>query len=116
MMRGGVSDPVHCGNGCLDHEKWEIGRNAARLRHFRGVAAVVMSDALRVWEEVWDSFRDLRDPDAILEGGSEPLGRLNCGDWDSVRDKLHLLGHYIHYTKRLCEGTLGDPEEKERKE
>ena len=93
----------------------EILRVNSRLNHYRGVAASVMKDALNVWLELRDACQDPRTCLEIIDGveaPSRPLPR--CG-WQEFREKLHLLGHYLEYSKRLCEGSVDDtsPEESE---
>lgn len=87
----------------------EIDRVNARLRHFRGVAAGVMRDALEIWREIWDSCQDRRSWEEILEGTPEPPGFTSPRDWAECVEKLHLLGTYIDYAKRLCEGSIDHP-------
>lgn len=84
----------------------EIDRTNARLRHFRGVAVGVMSDALEMWREIWDACRDPRSCEEILEDIIEPPGRTPSGGWAEYLEKLYLLGTYIDYAKRLCEGSI----------
>ncbi len=91
-----------------DHPRRDIERFNARVRHFRGVAASVLNDAQAVWEEIWDNCRDPRTCEEILEGSEEAAGPMPACGWPELREKLHLLGHYIDYTKRLCDGSLDD--------
>ena len=86
--------------------KREIERTNARLRHFRGVAASVMSEAFRIWQQICDACQDSRTCDEILEGMNEPSDPIPSCGWPEFRQKLHLLGHYIDYTRRLCEGSI----------
>lgn len=86
--------------------KEEIERINARLRHFRGVAAHVMQDALEIWREIWDACQDPRSWEEILDGVPEPVARTPAGGWADFHEKLHLLGAYLDYAKRLCEGSL----------
>ena len=90
------------------HPRGDIERFNARLRHFRGVAASVLNDAQAVWEEIWEVCRDPRTCEEILEGIEEADGTMPACGWPELREKLHLLGHYIDYTKRLCDGSLDD--------
>ncbi|MDD2901975.1 MAG: hypothetical protein PHU44_06025 [Syntrophales bacterium] len=87
----------------------EIDRINARLRHFRGVAASVMNDALEVLNAVWDSCQDPRSPEEILDGVPEPLARTPAGGWAEFFERLHLLGTYIDYARRLCDGSIDQP-------
>ncbi len=91
-----------------DHPRRDIERFNAKLRHFRGVAATVLNDAQKVWEEVWDACRDPRSCEEILEGREDACDRMPACGWPELRERLHLLGHYIDYTKRLCDGSLDD--------
>lgn len=88
--------------------KEEIDRANARLRHFRGVAAGVMTDALRLWQEIWDAFQDPRSCEEILDG-KPPLTEeeMQGRDFSAILEKLHLLGISIDYARRLCEGDIG---------
>jgi hypothetical protein len=84
----------------------EIERINARLRHFRGIAASVMNDALKVLREVWDSCEDPRTSQQILDGVPEPVARTPEGGWAEFFERLDLLGTYLDYARRLCEGSL----------
>lgn len=90
----------------------EIERVNARLRHFRGVAASVLNDAQKVWEEICEACNDQRTCEQILEGVDEPAGRAPACGWPEFKEKLHLLGHYIDYTKRLLEGSIDEASKK----
>jgi hypothetical protein len=84
----------------------EIESINAMLRHFRGVAASVMNDALKLWEELWEACQDPRTCTEILEGTPEPGGqRPSCG-WQEFMEKLHVLGSHIDYAKKLCSGSI----------
>jgi hypothetical protein len=89
-----------------DAIKREIERTNAKMRHFRGVAAGVLSDAFILWEEIWEVCKDPRTCEDILEGVEEPQARLPACGWPELRKKLDLLRHYIDYTKRLCDGSF----------
>jgi hypothetical protein len=84
----------------------EIDRVNARLRHFRGVAAGVMYDAQELLRDIWDSCQDPRSWQDIVDGVPEPVARTPAGGWAEFHEKLHLLGTYLEYAKRLCEGSL----------
>jgi hypothetical protein len=96
-----------------EHIRREIERTNARMRHFRGVSASVMNDALKLWQEIWEACQDPRTEIEIIEGASERKGPIPACGWQEFREKLHLLGHYIDYTKRLCEGSIDDTSKKE---
>lgn len=97
-------------NNCESREvdsRIEIDRINARLRHFRGVAASVMSEAMTLWKEIWNELQDPRTCEEILEGvgGLDPAaGRAQRA---KLLEKLHILGIKIDYAKRLCEGDPG---------
>jgi hypothetical protein len=94
--------------------KQEIDRTNARLRHFRGIAASVMFDAFNLWQEIWESCQDSRSCIEIIEGlDAEPTGQAPACGWPELMEKLHLLGHYLDYAKRLCDGTIDDDSKKE---
>ena len=86
--------------------KREIVRTNAKLRHFRGIAASVVQDARGVWRQIWDACQDQRSCDEILEGVNEPIGQVPAEGWQDLREKLHLLGHYLDYAQRLCDGSI----------
>ena len=91
-----------------EHMRRDVERFNARLRHFRGVAASVLNDAQKVWEEIHQACQDPRTCEEIIAGIEEPTDKMpECG-WPEFREKLHLLGHYIHYTKKLCDGSVDD--------
>ncbi len=93
-----------------EHLKREVERFNAKLRHFRGVAASVLQDAQKVWEEMWEACGDPRSCEEILEDADNLFDRAPACGWPEFREKLHLLGHYIDYTRRLCEGAIDNPE------
>lgn len=88
----------------LTHERERIN---ARLRHFRGVAAAVMSDAIGIWEEIWGLLQDSRSCKEILEGRGPSSGRMPEDERSLLMEKLHLLGIHMEYARRLCEGSIG---------
>ena len=91
----------------------EIERANAKLRHFRGVAASVLNDAQKVFEEICEACNDPRTCEQILEDVDEMAGRSPVCGWPEFREKLNLLGHHIDYTKRLLEGSIdGVPKKK----
>jgi hypothetical protein len=89
-----------------DIAREEIDRTNARLRHFRGVAASVMNEALKVLREVWDSCEDPRTCKEILDGVPEPAARTPVGGWTEFYERLNLLGTYLDYARRLCDGSI----------
>lgn len=88
------------------HRRSEFERVNARIRHFRGVAASVLTDAEKVWHEIHQACQDPRTCEEILDDAKNPTEIMPSCGWPELREKLHLLGHYIHYTKRLCDGSL----------
>ena len=94
----------------------EVERTNARMRHFRGVAASVMTDALKLWEEIWETCQDPRTCEEIIEGKIEPAGKAPACGWPEFMEKLNLLRHYIDYAKRLCEGSIDNPPKDESEE
>ncbi|MFO8057159.1 MAG: hypothetical protein R6V10_07695 [bacterium] len=97
-----------------NHEtRREVDRFNARMRHFQGVAASVMREAQELWEEIWEVLQDPRTPEEIID--DVPLSKdalPSCG-WPEFMEKLHLLGHYLDYTRRLCDGSVCDESEDE---
>lgn len=96
--------------------KKEIERTNAKLRHYRGVAVSVLNDALKVWLQIWEDCQDPRTCEEIIEGMDEPQTCLPLCGWQEFRERLHLLGNYIDYTKRLCEGSIEKTSNKESEE
>ena len=98
-----------------EHLRREMERANSRLNHYRGVAASVLRDALKVWLELQDACQDPRTCLEIIDGVEAPMRPLPSCGWQEFREKLHLLGNYLEYTKRLCEGSLdgAPPEESE---
>lgn len=81
----------------------------ARLRHFRGIAASVMSGALGLWKEIWDELQDPRSCLDIIDDAPGPSGLVNEARRSLLLERLHLLGIQIDYARRLCEGSVGSP-------
>ena len=92
----------------------EVERVNARLRHFRGVAAGVMKDALGIWTEIWELVQDPRSCREILEGEEPAQGRPPWGDTGPLLEKLHLLGIHLEYARKLCEGSIGNESQDEK--
>ena len=92
----------------LPYQRSDIERVNARIRHFRGVAAGVLTDAEKVLQDILQTCQDPRTCDEILEGADVPAGEVPSCGWPEFREKLHLLGHYLHYTKKLCDGSLDE--------
>jgi len=89
-------------------------RESAKMRHLQGVAASVMEDAMNVWLEIWEACRDQRSCEEIILGDeNEPRNTPPHGGWPELCEKLDLLGHYIDYTKRLCDGSIENTEKNE---
>jgi hypothetical protein len=91
-----------------------LDRFNARMRHFQGVAASVMAEANQVWEEILRELDDPRTPEEIIDGVPLSDGALPACGWAEFREKLHLLGHYLDYTRRLCDGSVYDESEEEK--
>ncbi|MDD3581914.1 MAG: hypothetical protein PHW74_12945 [Desulfobacca sp.] len=101
--------PKNLARPCHPHDDiaWqEIELTNARLRHFRGVAAGVMNDALQMWREIWEACQDPRSWEEILDDSPAAASQIPVGGWAAFYEKLHFLGTYIDYAKRLCEGSL----------
>ncbi len=90
------------------HRRSEVDRVNARIRHFRGVAGGVLTDAEKVCQEILQACQDPRTCEEILEGADGPAGKTPSCGWPEFMEKIHLLGHYIHYTKKLCDGSLDE--------
>ncbi len=100
----------------LDPEtRVRLDRFNARMRHFQGVAASVMEQAITVWMELLKELEDPRTPEEIIDGAPLSDGASPACGWPEFMEKLHLLGHYIDYTRRLCDGSVYEenPEKKE---
>ncbi len=113
-MEKGAQAKTRPEGGYDEHLRRDVDRFNARLRHFRGVAASVLNDAQEVWEEICEASRDPRTCEEILEGVGEPTGMMPVCGWPEFREKLHLLGHYIQYTKKLCDGSVDDLANREK--
>jgi len=83
----------------------EVDRYNAGLRHCAAVATGVLEQACDVWEELWAHCQDPRSPEEIIEGKPLDRGELPQHGWPSFLERLHLLGTYLDYTRRLLEGT-----------
>lgn len=91
----------------------ECERINARLRHFRGIAVTVMGDAVEIWEEIWELLQDPRSCEEILDGHATARGGMAEGERSLFMEKFHLLGLYINYARKLCEGSFGSESQKE---
>lgn len=101
-------------DGCSNESaRKEIERANARLRHFRGIAASVMKDALGLWEEIRDALQDPRSCEEILDGKERELNRSSQYEKSEILEKFHLLGIHIDYARRLCEGSIGKESQRE---
>lgn len=87
----------------------EARRNTERInslmRYRHEVAVSVVNDAKRVWNEIWDACLDPTPPEQIIRGAkaSDCVCDLPSGGWSELREKLHLLGHYLDYSVRILE-------------
>jgi hypothetical protein len=70
------------------------------LKNFRYVVGAVNDDALRVWEEIWEQFRDGATPTGTLAPQSQGFTPA-CG-WPEFLEKLWLMKHYLDYIHRFC--------------
>ncbi len=105
-MEKSLKDSARTWKTTDENDREEIDRINARLRHFRGIAAGVMNNAIEILGEIWDSCQDPRSCQEILDGVPEPVARTPVGGWAEFYERLHLLGTYIDYAKRLCEGSI----------
>jgi len=90
-----------------EEAKRDIGRANERLRHFRGIAALVINDAFKTWETIWESVQDTRTWEEILDDCGARSG-LQGVNRTVFLERLHLLGVQIDYARRLCEGAIGE--------
>jgi hypothetical protein len=91
----------------------ELDRFNARMRHFQGVAAGVMEEAQKLWLEIWEELQEPRTPEEIIDGAPVPEGFPPGGGRPEFMEKLYLLGYYIDYTRRLCDGSIFEESERE---
>ena len=99
--------------GLNQETKRQVDRFNARMRHFQGVAASVMEEARKLWEEIWEELQDPRTPEEIIDGVPLSDSALPACGWPEFMEKLHLLGHYLNYTRRLCDGSIDEDSESE---
>lgn len=88
----------------------EIDRFNARMRHVHGVAASVLDEAEKVFAEIWQACQDPRTPEEIIDGVELQEDALPSCGWPEFLDKVHLLGHYLDYARRLMEGAIERPD------
>jgi len=91
----------------------EVDRFNARMRHFQGVSASVMDEAQKLLDEIWEQLQDPRTPEEIIDGVPLSEDALPSCGWPEFMEKLHLLGHYLDYTRRLCDGSIYEDEKDE---
>ncbi|MEW6441453.1 MAG: hypothetical protein AB1640_11010 [bacterium] len=87
----------------------EIERYNAALRHGSAISYEVLKQALQTWEELWAECQDPRSPEEILDGKPLAPGDLPIHGWQSLLERMQLLGYYLHYIQRLLGRSL-DPE------
>ncbi len=95
-----------------EHLRKEMERVNAQMRHFMGISATIINKALEIWMEISRACNDVRSVEQILEGDEQPASRLPLHGWDDLRRKLDLLGHYLDYTRRLCDGSIAAREKR----
>ncbi len=100
--------------GLNEETRREVDRFNARMRHFQGVAASVMEQAQDLMDEICEQLRDPRTPEEIIDGVPLSEDTLPSCGWPEFLEKLHLLGHYLDYTRRLCDGSVYEESEDER--
>jgi hypothetical protein len=106
MDANAPADGIAAGEGRHEAIRTEIDRANARMRHFRAVAASLLSDALGLWDGIWQACEDPRTADEILEGAPEPRERIPACGWNEFREMLYALRHHLDHAKRLCDGSV----------
>lgn len=77
------------------------GSEGRALKNFRYVVGSVNEDALRVWSDLWEQFRDGVTPAGMLLPQMEQGFTPPCG-WAEFLEKFWLLKHYLDYIHRFC--------------
>lgn len=65
------------------------------LLHVRNVTASLLNDATNTWADIWSELQDVSDAHKPF---TPPCG------WPDFLEKVWLLGHYLGYAKKFCEG------------
>ena len=81
------------------------GRTAEQaLKNLRYVVSAVNDDALGVWGDLWNEFRQGVTPGGVvlpeMKKGFVPA----CG-WPEFLEKLWLLKHYLDFIQRFCKAS-----------
>jgi len=103
------------GNLALDTRR-EIERFNARMRHFHGISLSVIADAENLWVEIWQACQDPRTPEEIIDGVELSEGAIPACGWPELKEKLHLLGHYLDYARRLLGGSMEQDHNSDKEE
>jgi DNA-binding NtrC family response regulator len=89
----------------LRHQRDRIVWEREELGHFRAVTRSLLADALDVLHDIKRECEDREEPEAIIEGIKTTDGPPHCG-WSELKEKFHLLEHYLDYAKRFSEGKV----------
>jgi hypothetical protein len=74
------------------------------LKNFRYVVGAVDDDALKVWSDLWEQFRNGVTPAGMVLPEMQQGFKPACG-WSEFLEKFWLMKHYLDYIHRLCENS-----------
>jgi hypothetical protein len=74
------------------------------LKNFRYIVAAVNDDALKVWADLWNQFREGVTPGGIMLPEMSQGLAPSCG-WAEFLEKFWLLKHYLDYIHRFCDAS-----------
>ena len=82
---------------------WKVVSPEEKLRHFRNVNNSLLNAAVDTWRDIWCELEgSVTEGALVLPDAGEGL-QPKCG-WPEFLEKVWLLGHYLDYAKRFCEG------------
>ena len=82
---------------------WKVVSPEEKLRHFRNVNSSLLKDAADTWRDIWCELEgSITEGTLVLPDEGKGL-QPKCG-WPEFLEKMWLLGHYLDYAKRFCEG------------
>lgn len=86
-----------------EQETWKVVPPEEKLRHFQNVNACLLNDAVDAWRDIWCELEgSVTEGPLVLPDAGKGL-QPKCG-WPEFFEKVWLLGHYLDYAKRFCEG------------
>jgi hypothetical protein len=99
------SESLQAGGVCQTEREGTIAPVSPERQHqhVRNVTCSMLSDALKIWSELYGEFEGVVSHGAMVTG-NVPNGVVPVRGWPEFLEKMWLLHHYLDHAKRICEG------------